>query len=278
MPLPFVANTYSFTMSHTAEACLEDLAAVGFKRFELMMYPNHAWPAEWDAGRRRDFRAFLEARDLQVVSINMPNVDLNLTGATKEMRQYTLGILRSIIQLAGDLGVRQVVICPGKPNALFPAPRQHLIGLFYAALDELLPVARSGETQLLIENVPFSFLPDAASLADVIDAYGNPDIGLVYDVANAAFIGEHMPTALRRILSRLKLVHASDTSRTLFRHDPVGMGTIDFAEVWTHLADIGWTDWPVLEIISSTSPSSAVLRDSAHKLQSFGWGRVAKHM
>ena len=42
----FACNTYSYTLSHTAGACLMHLADVGFSEFELMMYPGHLWPPD----------------------------------------------------------------------------------------------------------------------------------------------------------------------------------------------------------------------------------------
>jgi hypothetical protein len=48
----FACNTYSYTLSHTAESCLAHLADLGFNGFELMMYPGHLWPPEADATQR----------------------------------------------------------------------------------------------------------------------------------------------------------------------------------------------------------------------------------
>ena len=271
MTLPYTINTYSYIMSHTAEACLGELAEAGFTQFELMMYPGHAWPAEWDAGQRRSFRSFLDRHGLRVVTLNQPNIDINLAGAAPEMRAYSTAIVASILRLAGDLGVPGVVVGPGKENPLFPAPRARLIESFHQALDQLAPVAKSAGTQILMENMPFAFLPDANGLLDAVESYGDPDIGILYDIANAAFIKEDIPPALRRIGARLKLVHLSDTGPEIYRHDPIGLGSIDFAEVRRDLAAIGWTDWPCLEIISPGDQPTRVIVDSVRKLQALGW-------
>lgn len=276
MLVPFTANTYSFIMSHTAEACCTELAELGFSRFELMMYPGHAWPAEWDAARRRSFRSFLQARGLQLVTLNQPNIDINIAAATAEMREYSIAIVRSILELAGDLGVPGVVIGPGKENPLFPAPRRQLVGLFHKALDLLLPVARSAGTQILMENMPFAFLPGADALADAVDGHGDPSIGFVYDIANAAFISEDIPAALRRLRSRLRLVHLSDTGTKIYRHDPIGLGSIDFGVVRRDLAAVAWTDWPCLEIIAPPDRPAQALEESVRKLQALGWGATAE--
>ena len=121
---PFAINTYSYTLSHTAKSCLTHLAEQGYTDFELMMYPGHLWPADMDQGARDDLRRHIAARNLRVITLNMPNIDLNIAAAAAEMRAYTLGLLRGVVELAGDLEVPGVVIGPGKFNPLFPAPKE----------------------------------------------------------------------------------------------------------------------------------------------------------
>ena len=43
-------------------------------------------------------------------------------------------------------------------------PRERMLEHFYRALDRLAPLAREAGTRLLVENMPFAFLPDAESL------------------------------------------------------------------------------------------------------------------
>jgi len=73
-------------------------------------------------------------------------------------------------------------------------PRERMISHFYRALEVLAPLAREVGTKLLIENMPFAFLPDAEALMSAVDGYGDASIRVIYDVANAHFIGES-PTA-----------------------------------------------------------------------------------
>ena len=268
----FACNTYSYTMSHTAEGCLSHLADLGFSEFELMMYPGHLWPPDIDAAQRVALRGLIERRGLRISTLNMPNVDMNIAGASAQMRRYTLDLLRQIVELAGELGAEGVVIGPGKANLLFPAPRERLEGFFFAALDELVPVAKKAATALWVENMPFAFLPDIEGLMQALDRYGNDALGIVYDVANGHFIGEDLAAALRRCQGRLKLVHLSDTGRNAYRHDPVGMGDVPFRLVPPVLAEIGHTRLPVLEIISRDA--DADIASSAGKLSAMGFGRA----
>jgi L-ribulose-5-phosphate 3-epimerase len=267
---PFAVNTYSYTQTHDVLRCLRGLADRGYASFELMMYPGHLWPADVDASGRRQLRQFVESNDLSVGTLNMPNIDLNVAGAAAEMRAYTLANLRGVVDLAGDLGVPGVVIGPGKANPLFPAPVERLNGYFHAALDQLVPLAEKVGTAILVENMPFAFLPDIDSLLSSLDRYGSDRVGIVYDVANGHFIREDVGAALRKCRRRLRVVHLSDTGQSVYRHDPVGRGSVDFASIPPVLAEIGFASRPVLEIISTDGDRD--IDDSAARLLGMGYG------
>jgi L-ribulose-5-phosphate 3-epimerase len=265
----FAVNTYSYTLRSSARECLSWLSSRGFREFELMMYPGHLWPTQLNAMQRRELRTFVSANGLSIRTINMPNVDLNIAAATDEMREMTLGLLRQFIALAGDLGAEAVVLGPGKPNPLMPMPKQQMLAHFYEALDQLVPAAADAGTGLVVENMPFAFLPRIDEMLAAIDDYGNPNIGVVYDVANGHFVKEDITAALRLCAPRLKVVHLSDTNQAVYRHDAVGLGTVDFSRVPTVLDEIGHARRPILEIIDS-DPDVSIER-SVRLLQEAGW-------
>lgn len=265
----YAVNTYSYMHDHTAVSCLRHLAAQGFSVFELMMYPGHAWPNEMDAARRKALRALISDNGLRLTTLNMPNVDLNIGGAAPEMRRYTLRILEGVVELAGELEAPAVVLGPGKFNPLFPAPKELLIGWFFEALDRLLPLAERAGTALWVENMPFAFLPGADELMAALADYGHDGIGVVYDVANAEFIGENLEAGFETVRPRLRLVHLSDTGRQVYRHDPVGAGTVPFGEVARHFRTVGYGNIPVLEIISREPDRD--IPASVRRLATLGW-------
>jgi len=265
----FGCNTYSYMRSHGAEACLVRLADQGFREFELMVHPGHLWPAELSTVRRRAIRRLIETNGLRLVTLNMPNIDINVAAAAQEMRAYSLDLLCDTVRLAGDLGARGVVIGPGKANPLFPADTEELTGYFFAALDRLCPLARASGTALWVENMPFAFLPAIGGLLDALRDYGNDTIRVVYDIANAYFIGEDFADGLKQCGERLALVHLSDTGRQAYRHDPVGEGTLPFADVPPALTAAGYCRPAMLEIISRDPDRDIVA--SAHKLAAMGF-------
>ena len=120
-----------------------------------------------------------------------------------------------------------------------------------------------------MENIAFAFLPDALSLVSALDEYGNDEVGIIYDVANGHFIGENPCEGLRTVKERLGLVHFSDTTRSLYRHDAVGLGDVPFADIPPVLDEIGYSELPVLEIISRTPDADTL--ESARKLANLGF-------
>jgi L-ribulose-5-phosphate 3-epimerase len=262
----YIVNTYSFTRQGAFEALLDPVAKAGFEGFEVMMYPGHLWPSEMTPGSVRHLRDALSSRGLSIASFNQPQIDINLAAATPEMRQYSIDIHRGIIDLAGKLGVPAIQIGPGKVNHFMPSPRDESLERFFGSLHALLPAAQAAGTQLLIENMPHSFIPDAAGVVDAIERFGANEIGITYDVANGAFIGEDIGAALRLCGSKLRMIHVSDTTRESFAHDPVGHGTIDFRKVLTELSLSSWRGKPVLEIVSSAQSPIDDIVSSAEEL------------
>ena len=265
----FAVNTYSYIFGGSAADTVARLADQGYGGVELMFFPGHLWPAELDASSLRSLRRLCEQR-LRLVAVNMPNVDINVAAAAEEMRAYTLDLLVQFVRCAGELGAGGIIVGPGKPNPLFPMPRDRMISYFYRALDTLAPLARQAGIRLFIENMPFAFLPDAESLMKVVDGYGDDSIRVIYDVANAHFIGEAPTEGLRRVRDRLSLVHFSDTTRRSYKHDPLGCGDVPLAGIASVLKEVGYNELPMLEVISLNP--DADIAGSCRILQQAGLG------
>lgn len=245
----FAINTYSYTQGMAAVQCVRMLAERGVRAVELMLFPGHLWITD-ATDTIQALRRELEQGDVTLVSLNGPNVDLNIAAATAEMRDYSIGLNVAYLRLAAELGASGLILGPGKPNPLFALPRDVMEGYFFRALDTLLPIAEENGVELWVENMPFAFLPDANGVMDSLDRYGADSIGVCYDVANAHFIDEDPVAGFDRVRARLKLVHLSDTGRVVYRHDAVGLGDVAFERVLPEVSALGLERAPMLEIIS----------------------------
>lgn len=271
-PLPVGVNTYSYTFSHTALDAMLHLADLGYRAFEILVTPPHLWVPDLDPRQRREIPRRLADRGLRIVSLNFPLLDNNLVSPTPEVRRYSVGVYRGLIELAGDWGVPYLVVIPGRVSAFFPAPADWLMRWFSEGVRELAAAAAAAGVQLLIENVSVAYLPRTPDVLAALERIGDPSIGVIYDVANAVFSGEDPRQGLRLAKDRLRLVHLSDTPTTVWRHDPVGRGVVDFPAVAETLQAIGYAGPSMFEIVSRTPDRDLV--DSHRRLCGWGWAAL----
>jgi sugar phosphate isomerase/epimerase len=249
-------NTYSFTRDLHARDCLRQLADVGYRRFELMLIPGHFWPTLDGVEGRRQIESLLVRTSLEILTLNQPNLDVNLASAVPEMRQQSCTVVANAIELAQAWNAKGVVINPGKANPVFPPSMQTLTDNLKRSLDVLVPVARRASVQLIVKNHPLSYLYRAQDLRQFFDAFGWEQIGLGYDFANGHFAGE-APQAVLDLWDHLSFLYAADTSTERFDHAEIGTGTVSFDAIAKLLQGAKACPPTILELVAE-HPQSAI--------------------
>ena len=245
------ASTFSFMWQEPALASLRRLKACGLDGFDIILAPGHLWPDELDAGARQDLRKTLGAENISVDLLNLPPLDYNICSPDCEARRFAVSLYEKVFALARDLGIRKVVVVPGRVSALLPPPLDQTMDRLADLFGQFLAWAERDDQEILLETHPLTPIASADAVAAFIKRLNSPRLRIAYDVANAEFIGEDQPAALRRIRHVLGQVHLSDGTRTSWRHDPVGTGTVDFAAVMKTLDEIDFQAVTLLEIIAA---------------------------
>ena len=119
----FGINTYSYTQTMTAADCLRHLADMGARAFELMFYPGHLWITDTPE-TLTEIRNVISTNSLELMSLNAPNIDLNIAAATQEMLALSLQTNRRFLRIASELGAGGIILGPGKANPLLPLPQR----------------------------------------------------------------------------------------------------------------------------------------------------------
>jgi len=264
----FAINTYSFSRDRSAHDCLQQLADVGYRRFEVMLIPGHFWPTLDGAAGRREVEALVVRNALEIVTLNQPNLDVNLASDVPEMRQHSCTVVANAIELAAAWNAKGVVINPGKANPVFPPRMQTLTDNFKRSLDVLVPVARRASVRLVVKNHPLSYLYHAQDLRQFFDAFGWEQIGLGYDFANGHFAGE-APEAVLGILDHLSFLYAADTSKERFEHAEIGTGSVAFGAIASLLRRAGVGAPTILEFV--TDDPQPVIDASIKYLDAIRW-------
>lgn len=245
-----VINSFSYIWRQSAGQCIEHLASLGYRRFELLVTAPHLWPTDTDAHARAALRRLTERLAVKVTSLNAGGFDHNLSSPAADVREFALRYLCSVIDLAADLHAPYVVMVPGIGRPLLLPPHEWLIGWFHAGMHRLVRHAQSRDVQLLVENVPFAFLPRAEALLSVLADYPPESVGVVYDTANAVYAGEDPVAGVAMLAPRLRLVHLCDTPLEVWRHDAIGRGVVPFAAFHAALRRVAPTIPTVFEIAS----------------------------
>jgi L-ribulose-5-phosphate 3-epimerase len=267
----YAVNTYSFTQTHRARDCLEQLADQGYRRFEIMLVPGHFWPSlDGDAGRRQ-IESLVGRRSLEIVSLNQPNLDVNLASLVPEMHQHSCAVVASAIELAAAWNAKGVVVNPGKSNPVFPAATEILADCFRRSLEVLIPVARRAGVQLVVKNHPLSYLYRANELRQFFDAFGWEQVGIGYDFANGHFAGEAAEEVVQ-LRDHLSFMYVADTTLDTFRHAQIGTGTVPFEVIAKMLRDSGMHLPTILEIVAESA--QVAIDASVRHLDNVAWPTV----
>ncbi|NND21385.1 MAG: sugar phosphate isomerase/epimerase [Silicimonas sp.] len=247
--LDVAASTFPFLYSHDGLGAMKHLRTLGFDVFELMIFPPHCWPRELSADQVTAYKDWLKGEGLKVSSLCYPLLDNNPNGVDVLMREYTLDRYREAIDFAAEISCPYVVAIPGPVNSLINPPHEWMLNWFVEGMQKLVAHAKGTGVEILLENVPFTYLPTAQDMVETAALIG-PEVGINFDICNSAFIKEDPAEAIRMMGDLLKNVHISDSGFDEFKHERLGTGIVEPAPVAQALQDIGYSGVTVLEIIA----------------------------
>ncbi|MGX1787907.1 sugar phosphate isomerase/epimerase family protein [Bosea sp. NPDC055332] len=244
-------TTFSFMWSEPALATMRRIGQLGLRDFDVILAPGHLWPDELDTAARRQMRQELTRGGLRVETTNLPALDFNLGSCLAEVRAYAVGQYIEALRLSAELSGRGVVVVPGRISGLLPPRRDDTLAWLGDSIEALLKIADEIGQDLLLETHPQTAIASAESMAAFIEDFGHARLLVAYDVANAEFIGEDQGEAIRRLRASLGQVHLSDATRTSWKHDRAGLGTVRFDRVRQALEEIEFSGVAIFEVISA---------------------------
>ncbi|MEX0158640.1 MULTISPECIES: sugar phosphate isomerase/epimerase family protein [unclassified Microbacterium] len=265
-----IINTFSYLWKASALEAIRELVDNGYTVFEIPVSAPHCWPEDIPSAQRSDVRAKLDGFGARVRSLNAGGYDLNLASPAASMRRKSIEHITSVIDLAAEWNVEEIIISPGTRRPMISPTLEQVHGWLYESLDTLIPRAKESGTRLLFEQTPYCFTPTIEALAHVVRTVNDDSLKIVYDVANAAYIGEDPVAALLEYRELIPLIHISDTGTDSWGHDPIGTGVIDWSALGAAVDATLGVDNVVLEVIrdeNTLEEFATALRD----LGAAGW-------
>lgn len=262
------AHTFGTVWTHDAASAIDAFAALGFRDFQLMAMAPHLdpWngPAAVDAVRRA-----LDAWSARVIAVDLPSSDINIASSTPAAVAFAMNTYEHAMSLAHSVGARWLTVNSGRKHMLLPPPDNRLLHAYGDALGRLAARADESGMRIMIENIPGCLLETAPAVARFLADYSFANVDVLYDVANAAAVGEDPVAGLAMLGGRVAVVHLSDAPRGAWKHAPIGSGDIDFNAIRTQLDEMRYTGEVVLEVISGNPVGD--LRDSLSALRQQCW-------
>ncbi|MFO1147601.1 MAG: sugar phosphate isomerase/epimerase family protein [Alsobacter sp.] len=265
-----IINTFSYLWSAHAVDVMCDLSSHGYSVFEVPISSPHCWPDEMTPQMRTAARKRLQDCGAVVRSLNAGGYDINLASPGANMRRKSTDHIKDVMDLAFEWGATDVVISPGTRRPMISPSLPLTLGWLSESLERLLPRARQAGVRLLLENTPYCFRPTLEEMAGVVNDVGDENLGIVYDVANAAYIGEDPVAGLLAHHAAIGLVHVSDTGLEEWGHDPIGTGVIDFEALGRAVEATGKGKDVVLEVIRESNPLGEI-NMGINDLKERGW-------
>jgi sugar phosphate isomerase/epimerase len=174
-----------------------------------------------DSAARTEIRKLLEGNGIDIAGLAGYR---NLIAADPDTRRANLNYLKRCLELAPELGTSTVATESGTLHPTsdwLPVPENAgdpAWSLFYAALDELLPVAERNRVTLSLEGYVNNVVRSFEDVATVLERFPSPALQIVLDPYNY-LSQELLPVAadltssfLQRFERHFTLAHLKDVS------------------------------------------------------------------
>ncbi len=249
---------------------LEQLNACGWKNFEVS--DEHL--AQLDAGGGKLVEETLAIADRLSLTLPQSHAYLvaNLAHPDQEIRSRDILILKKHLELSAKLGVKNVVVHPGRGKGYRNTPEfREIERLNLDGFRELADAAGELSLTICIENMPDCpgipgkrvYGTETHELFAILDGVKSEALALTLDTSHANLQGLDIPEMIREWGSRLKATHISDNDGSGDQHKTPGGGKINWKEVMRAFADINYDGVFNLEIPGERHPCPEMLRRHA---------------
>lgn len=242
-------NTYSWLWNETLENTVKIIAENGFRGVEFLVSPPQFDLSSYRPGMFKTVKKILADGGVEVVSLNLPSLDINAASPFPEMRRMTLEMYKKLTDVALELESKILLALPGKRHPLLPPDFELIFSYCADTLSQVLEHTRYTNLTIGIETCPALFIDKVAQTKRLVKALNDERVKIVFDAANV-FSQEDPAAALREVKDDICLVHISDTPMTRWQHSVIGTGEMDFKSFMNTLNDIGYDGYVVLEIIN----------------------------
>lgn len=203
-----------------AEA-MDEAKAAGFKALELAVGADGVLTPTTDEATCAKYRKEGDSRGVILESVACGLAwALSPTDNDPAKRKASIEAHAGGLQRTAWLGAKAMLMVPGAIKIPWDAsygPVRYDNALKWAreAIDQLLPVAEKVGVDLCIENVWNGFFYSPTELAQFVDSFKSPRLGVYFDVGNVLGYHQHPPHWIEILGKRIKRIHFKDFKNSI---------------------------------------------------------------
>jgi len=236
----------AITWGNAIEQAIDDIAAVGYRGIQLRLEAFQQF-----GNRPGTLRDLLQRRGLTFAALSSGNLSIDPAREQSE-RDAHLAHARFL----RDAGGRYLQIIDERPQG------RPIVADDYARLGRLLSILGRQVSDLGVQLVYHHHMNSLGErpheVAAVLDAADRRYVRLLFDVAHYQQGGGDPASAIRQYREWIQVVHLKDVrasgsgesggSRSGYQFVELGRGRVDLPAVFKALADIGFSDWAIVEL------------------------------
>ncbi len=174
--------------------------------------------------------------------------EFDIDGAVERMGEQ--------VRRVGGLGIENVTYhtmvndTNREPDSIVAVRRDKFTQRFHELFGRLAPLAESCGVSMNVENIDGTFdstYRTADEILSITEPVGSPAMGVCVDSGHAHMTGLSPAEMIRRFGPRLTETHFHDNRGDTDDHRPVGIGTIDWADVIMALDEVEFSNPVVFE-------------------------------
>jgi len=266
MKLAFSTN--AFTAYSIVEAIIK-IGDIGYQGVEILADRPHLYPFDVRCELIDGIRESLDLTNLVVSNINAntasgyfkqslmePVFEPSLSNKDRGLREWRIKYTKQCIDLASDLGAKNISITSGRP--LPGCPPEIGIENFKKSIEEIIAYGERKGISLGIEYEPGLLIESAEEILELMKEVDSDNLGVNLDVGHVVVAGED-PTEVIHLLSPwLFNIHIEDIKGRKHYHLIPGYGNIDLNKVYLALKDVGYERFVTVELYTyCNSPERA---------------------
>jgi sugar phosphate isomerase/epimerase len=251
--MKFSANTYPWLWNSSLKDTVTEICKSGcFKGIEFLISPPHFYLSEHYPGKYREIRKIIDDHGMEVSSVIIPSLDINIASPFPEMRKMAIELYQRLSFIAVELRAKVLVIVPGKRHPLLPPDYDLICSYAKKSVQKILDSVKNMDLVIGIETLPANFIDTPEQLLDFVRDFEDTEVKIVFDSANVlALCGRDPAEALKSFKNDICLIHMSDTNTSLWGHDILGTGDFDYKTFIQAAMEINYEGYLVLEVIDN---------------------------